>query len=294
MSVLAHAVVPRSELGDAWRLAWAVVLPAAVASLLFCRAWLRLRQRGRPEHASAGRMLLFAAGLAVLLLALLSPLDAVGEGYLLSAHMLQHVAISDAAPALLVAAIRGPLVFFLLPAAVLAPLARLHRLRRVLRLLLEPAVAFGLWVVVFAAWHVPGAYDYVLTRPLLHGFEHASFVVAGTLVWLQLIDPARRARLTRGRRLALAGLLFACGQVLAYVLIFSYRPLYPAYADQPERLFGLSPLRDQQLAGLVMMAEQLLALGTFAVLLLRGAQPRLRSASARRLPAQPPEKAQSA
>jgi cytochrome c oxidase assembly factor CtaG len=273
VSVLAHAFVPRAELGSAWRLAWAVLVPAAVASALFCRAWLRLRRRGRPDLASVGRALLFAAGLAVLLLALLSPLDAVGEGYLLSAHMLQHMAIGDAAPALLLAAVRGPLVLFLLPASVLGALARVRPLRRGLSALLEPAVAFGVWAAVFAIWHVPAAYDFVLSRPLLHGLEHASFIVAGLLVWTQLVDPARRGRLTRGQRLGFAALLFACGQVLAYVLVFSYRPLYPAYADQPERVFGLSPLRDQQLAGLVMMAEQLLALGTCAVLLARGVRP---------------------
>jgi putative membrane protein len=270
VTVLAHTLVPRSELGSAWRAPWPVVVASALALLLFAQAWLRLRRRGRRDHASWGRALVFGAGLAVLVLALCSPLDAAGEGYLLSAHMLQHVAIGDAAPALLVTAVRGPLVFFLLPAPVLGPLARLGPLRRALSFLLEPAVSVALWAAVFAAWHVPAAYDHVLSRPAVHDLEHASFLVAGVLVWTQLVDPARRGRLTLGRRLGLAALLFACGQVLGDVLVFSYHPLYPAYADQPARVLGLSPLRDQQLAGLAMMVEQLLTLGTCAVLITRG------------------------
>jgi cytochrome c oxidase assembly factor CtaG len=65
--------------------------------------------------------------------------------------------------------------------------------------------------------------------------------------------------------------------VLSYALIFSLHPLYAAYDDQPARLWGISPLLDQQLAGLVMMLEQILTLGTCAFLLLRG---RLRGAVA--------------
>jgi cytochrome c oxidase assembly factor CtaG len=69
----------------------------------------------------------------------------------------------------------------------------------------------------------------------------------------------------------LAFALFACGQILSDILIFSSEPLYPAYAAQDERLFGFSVLFDQQLAGVVMMVEQTLTLGTCIVLLLVGA-----------------------
>ena len=78
----------------------------------------------------------------------ISPLDAAGDHYLLSAHMLQHVLIGDASPLLLVLAVRGPLVFFLLPPAVLKPLAALGPLRAALRTVLRPSVTFALWLVV--------------------------------------------------------------------------------------------------------------------------------------------------
>ena len=88
-------------------------------------------------------------------------------------------------------------------------------------------------------------------------------------MWIQLVDPARRRELRLAGKLALAVGLFAAGQILADVLIFAFGPLYPELRG-PGRsgCSGLSPLEDQRLAGLVMMVEQLLTLGTFVALLL--------------------------
>ena len=114
------------------------VAAAVVAAALFAQGWLRLRRRGRADLAGWDRVVIFALGLAVALVALVSPLDRLAENSLLSAHMLQHVLIGDMAPALLVFAVRGPLLVFLLPAAVLAPLARNRGVRKVLGTLLIP------------------------------------------------------------------------------------------------------------------------------------------------------------
>jgi cytochrome c oxidase assembly factor CtaG len=265
--ILAHAG-HHGSIASAWEAPVAVLLGAALAVALFGQAFVRLRRRGRKDHAGWDRAALFALAVALGTLALVSPLDYIGEEYLLSAHMLQHVVIGDLAVALAVVALRGPLTFFLLPAVVLGRLAKLDWLRSGLRVLLDAKVAFVLWAVVIAAWHVPAAYDYALTHQVVHDLEHLSFVVVGTLVWIQLVDPARRRELGLTGKLALAIALFAAGQILADVLIFAMRPLYPSYADQPDRLLGLSPLQDQRLAGLVMMGEQLLTLGTFVALLL--------------------------
>lgn len=258
-----------SELASAWSVDPLVLAGAALAVALFAQGFVRLRRRGRFDHAPWSRATLFCAAVVLGVLALVSPLDKVGEDYLLSGHMLQHLVIGDAVPALLLLALRGPLLFFVIPAAVLVRAARMRPLRRALHLLLLPSVAFGLWVAAIAAWHVPVAYDWVLGNPVPHTFEHLTFFLAGLLVWAQLIDPARRGALSRGRRLGFAFALFVAGSMLGNVLIFSYRSLYPAYANQPERLFGLSPLADQDLAGLVMMGEQALTLGLFAWLTVR-------------------------
>jgi putative membrane protein len=265
--IFAH-VGHHESIASAWEAPIAVLAGAAFALALFGQAFVRLRRRGRKDHAGWDRAALFTIAVAIGTLALVSPLDYVGEEYLLSAHMLQHVIIGDLAVALAIVALRGPLVFFLIPAAVLGALARLDWLRAGLAFLLRPKVAFTLWAIVIAAWHVPAAYDYTLTHQVVHDLEHLSFVVVGVLVWVQLVDPARRRDLSLLGRLALAIALFAAGQVLADVLIFAQRPLYGSYAEQPDRLLGLSPLEDQRLAGLVMMGEQLLTLGTCVALLL--------------------------
>jgi putative membrane protein len=265
--ILAHAG-HHEAIASAWEAPVAVLAGSALALALFGQAFVRLRRRGRKDHAGWDRAALFALAVTLGTLALVSPLDYIGEEYLLSAHMLQHVIIGDLAVALAVVALRGPLIFFLIPSAVLGRLARLGWLRSGLRFLLSPKVAFVLWAVVIAAWHVPAAYDYTLTHQVVHDIEHFSFVVVGMLVWIQLVDPARRRELGLAGKLALAVGLFAAGQILADVLIFAMRPLYGSYAEQPERLLGLSPLEDQRLAGLVMMGEQILTLGTFVALTL--------------------------
>jgi len=247
------------------------VAAVAVAALLFAQAAVRLRRRGRPDLAGWDRAALFGLGLALTLVALVSPLDRLADDKLLSAHMAQHVLIGDAAVALLVVAVRGPLLVFLLPAPVLAPIARNARVRGALRTLLRPKAAFALWAANLAIWHVPGLYDLALRHQALHDLEHLCWVFAGLLVWTLLVDPGGHGRLSRGGRVALAAAMFAAGQILADVLVFTFHPLYPAYAGA----YGLSAHTDQQLSGLVMMVEQLLTLGTLTGVLLR---PRLRTA----------------
>jgi putative membrane protein len=256
--------VPIAHLSASWETPPTVLVGAALAVALFAQAFVRLRRR-RPDHAPWSRLLLFAAGLALLVLPLVSPLDHVGDEELLSAHMLQHVLIGDAAVALLVVAVRGPLVFFLLPPPVLRPLASFRPLRAALSVLLLPLVSLGLWGLAFIAWHVPMAYDYAAAHPLVHDLEHLSFVVAGALAWTQLVDPARHGRLRRPQRVFFALGMLALAQPIVDLLLFSTGPVYPRY----DGAHGLSALTDQRLAGVVMMVEQLLSLGICVALLLR-------------------------
>jgi putative membrane protein len=260
--------LPSAHLTATWETPPTVLIGAGLALVLFVQAFVRLRRR-RADHAPWTRALLFAAGLALLVVPVASPLDHVADEQLLSAHMLQHVLIGDAAPALLVTAVRGPLLFFLLPPALLRPLASFRPLRAFLSVLLRPLVSLGLWVVAIVAWHAPPAYDYAAAHPVVHDLEHLSFVIAGILAWTQLVDPARHGALRRPQRVFFALAMFALTQPLVDALLFSSSAAYPRYAEQPDRLFGLSPLTDQRLAGVVMMVEQLLSLGICVALLLR-------------------------
>jgi cytochrome c oxidase assembly factor CtaG len=255
------------SLTSPWQADRLLLALAAVTAVCFLQGFARLRRRGEHEHASWARALLFFLGLALLVLPIVSPLDELGDRFLLSAHMLQHVLIGDAGPALIVVSLRGPLLFFSVPQPALKALARSSRARRLGRELRRPQVALGAWAVFFGGWHIPAAYDYAARHQVVHDLEHASFVLAGFLVWSVLIDPARHRHLSRGQRLGVAVVLLALGTAIADVLIFSLHPLYPTYAGQAYRVFSLSPLRDQRLAGLVMTVEQLIALGTFAAIL---------------------------
>lgn len=236
---------------------------AAISCAFFLQGWLRLRRRGRPDLAPWSRVGLFMAGISVVTLAIVSPVDAVGEGYLQAAHMLQHVLIADLGVALLVLAVRGPLAVFFLPRDLLVPAARQQWLRTTLSWLLRPGITVALWIALLVAWHVPALYEAALGNRVVHDLQHFTFLFVGVLLWVQLIDPMRHRRLTVSERIGLATLVFVAGQILAYVMVFSYRPFYGVYAAEESRLLGLSPLTDQKLAGVVMMVEQALTVGVF-------------------------------
>lgn len=249
-----------------WQLSSPALGAAAVALLLFGRAFLRLRRRGRSDSASWWRLPVFAAAALAALLALVSPLDGAAEK-LVSAHMLQHVLIGDLAPALGLAALRGPLLFLALPRGLLRVLARAGPLREGLRVLARPGPAFCAWAAAVGGWHVPALYEAALAFPLLHQLQHLTFFLGGVLVWWQLVDPARREALAPLARLGYAVLLLAVGGALVNVLVFT-GPLYPSYAALSTRPFALSAAGDQQLAGLVMLGEQWLTVGTLVAVLL--------------------------
>jgi putative membrane protein len=239
----------------------------AVACVLFGRGFRRLRRR-RPAYASWGRALLFGFALFLGLIALSAPLDELAEESL-SAHMLQHVLLADVVPALGLVAVRGPLLFFVVPEFLLRAVSHSARARAVLSTVTRPLVAFGLWAGTLAFWHVPAVYEATLASEPIHILEHASFVLAGTLAWIQIVDPARRGSLGAVGRLGFVLAMFVVGQMFATELVLSQGPLYEAYSGVGGHLFGMSALEDQDAAGLVMMVEQMLVLGTAAVFLVR-------------------------
>lgn len=267
--ILGHAgTISADELASAWVAPPLVIAAAVLGAALFAQAFVRLRRRGRADHAPASRAVLFALGLTIGVLALVSPLDAAADDYLLSAHMLQHVLIVDLVPLLVLLALRGPLTFFFVPRPALRRLAPLRPVRGTVSFLLRPWVSFVAWAVVILAWHVPAAYDATLRHPAVHELEHALFLLVGLLAWAQLVDPARHGRLTRGGRILFAIGLLAFTHPIIDAMVFSSHPLYAPYAEQHHRLFGLSPLTDQRLAGLIMFVEQLLTVGTCVAVLL--------------------------
>ncbi len=267
------AVLATENLWRAWSFQPLVLGVGLAAIGFFLHGWRRLHGR-RPDLAPWTRIPLFVGGVIVTVLAIVSPIDVIGERYLQSVHMLQHVLIADLGIALTLVAVRGPLTVFFVPRDLLVPLARMAWLRRALRFLLRPGVSYAVWVVVLVSWHVPRLYEAALHHRAAHDLMHLSFVVGGLLVWTQIIDPSRHHRLTLGERLGYTALVFWTAQIMAYVILFDPAPLFSTYVDQPVRLLGLSALTDQKLAGVVMMVEQALTIGVAFVLLLRASQRR--------------------
>lgn len=263
MLVLMHA----SGLATSWSPQAAPFALAAVALALYAQAFVRLRRRSGPQHADLPRAALFAAGVAVSVLAVVSPLDGVGERQLLSAHMLQHLLLGDVGPLLVVLGLRGPLAVFLLPPPVLRVVAR-GPIRAGASFLLRPQVSAALWLTALAGWHVPAAYDAAIAHPALHAAEHACFALAGTLAWAQIVDPARRGRLSAGQRAVFAFTLLVASGLLAEALV-ALHPLYPHYAALAERPFGWTAGEDQSRAALLMMGEQIATLATAMTFLVR-------------------------
>ncbi len=187
----------------------------------------------------------FAGGLLVLVAALLSPLDPAGEDYLLSLHMLQHMLLAVVAPPLLLLGLPPWLVRDLLPPGVR---------RALLATLTRPVTAAALFTIDMWLWHVPGVYQVALGSLPIHVVMHLAFIAGGVLFWWPIIEPvpdlATLAAPAKTLYLFVTGLPMA---LLALVLLASPGLLYPHYADAP-RLWGVSPLADQQIAGLIMGA----------------------------------------
>lgn len=251
----------------AWTADPLVLGALGAAAVVYAAGRRRLRRRGRPDLAAPPRVAAFAGGLLLMGLALLSPLDELGERYLLTAHMVQHLVLGDLAPLLLVAGVMGPLALFVVPRPALRAAGRSPRARAALRALTRPATALAIWVAVTAGWHVPAAYELALAHRWAHDLEHATMLAAGLLVWVVILGAAPRTAMSPGRRAAFALAVFFAGMVVSLWLFLS-GPLYDVYAEQPVRLLGLSPETDQMRAALVMSAEQMLTLLTAAALLL--------------------------
>ncbi len=220
-----------------------------------------LRRSGRPTPAL--RQASFYLGLLIVLAALISPIDAIGESRAFYVHMVQHLMLGDLAPLALVIGLTG---------AILRPVLALPLVGR-LRVLAHPLVALPLWAIAFYAWHVPGLYQAALEHPAVHVLEHLSFFSTGLLMWAVVVEPLPGpAWFGAGAKAAYVLVVRTLGAVLATIFIWAGQPLYPGYAAG-ERIWGISPLTDQTIGGAIMFIEgATITLIVFAWLFLRWAR----------------------
>jgi putative membrane protein len=185
----------------------------------------------------------FLAGVLLLLLDLVSPIDTLADQYLFSAHVLQHFLLALVIPAL-----------FLLgtPRWFAEAALRQRMLRKVERAVGQPPVSWLLGVGVMLAWHIPALLNAALANDGLHIFQHLSLLVTGTMFWWPILAPVESERLPALGAVAYLFSACVCCSLLGAFLTFASAGLYPAYLDPPTHLWGLDPKSDQQLGGMLM------------------------------------------
>jgi cytochrome c oxidase assembly factor CtaG len=226
-------------------------VPILLVGFLYARRARRLGPRvPRLRQAS------FYTGLALAAAAFAVP----WEERLFAAHMLQHVLLGDLAALALVAGLTGPM---LRPVLALPPVERL-------RALAHPLIALPLWAANLAVWHLPPLYEGALGSGALHALEHGCFLGFGALMWAPVIEVLPGpAWFGTGAKLGYIVAVRLFETVLGNVFFWSGTVFYDTYA-RAERVWGISPLADQGIAGAVMMVEgSVVTIGALAWLFLK-------------------------
>jgi putative membrane protein len=247
-----------SSLLTAWNLEPLQLVPTVVVALLYARRAHTLARRGTP--VPLWRRIAFWTGIGVVVLALNSPIDALGEEEFFFFHMLQHVLLGDLAPLCFVVGLTGP---------ILRPVLALRAVDR-LRVLTHPLVALPLWAVNLYVWHLPVLYQAALRHDSIHALEHMLFFTCGGLMWAPVVEtlPAP-AWFGTGMKLGYIAVVRLIETVLGNVYVWTSSVFYPWYVHAHPR-WGISAVHDQNLAGVVMMAEgSIVTLGALVWLFLR-------------------------
>jgi cytochrome c oxidase assembly factor CtaG len=222
-----------------WDFAPSVIIGTALLAVSYWSLIGPLRRRNKwGPSVSQARQLVFYLGTLCMFVALIGPLDGIGDEQLFSAHMAQHMLLSFVAPPLWVIGTPDWLIRRLVP-------------RQILAWMMNPLTAFLLFNGVMWTWHVPAIFDAALEREWLHILEHLLFMAAGVIGWLPVLKSSLSAGMT-----PLLGLIYLFPSMLsctalAALITLSFHPLYPFYGNASLG-WGLTPLSDQQLAGALM------------------------------------------
>ena len=244
-----------------WTLDPLQLAPIALIGVAYAIRARTLSRRGQP--VPGWRVALFALGIVLLVVAVASPIAAIGEEELFSFHMTQHLLLGDLAPLCLLAGLTGPL---------LRPLLALPGVMR-LRVLANPFVAFPIWTANLVLWHTPVLYEAAVESSALHALEHVAFFSAGIVLWLPVLEtlPAPEWFGTGAKLAYIVGVRLVA-TVIGNVFVWGGSAFYDVYGSGDDYL-GLSPEADQSLAGSLMMLEgSLVTVVAIAWLFLRMAQ----------------------
>jgi len=236
------------------------IVPTVVVAALYVRRCQTLAGQGRPVPGF--RKAMFALGILLVVIALNSPIDYLGEHDFFFLHMAQHVLIGDLAPLCFMLGLTGP---------ILRPVLAIPIVDR-LRVLAHPFIALPLWAFNLYIWHLPLLYDGALHHDAVHALEHFCFFTFGCLMWEPVVEtlPAP-AWFGTGMKLGYIAVVRLVETILGNVFIWSSHQFYSVYRHPP--LWGITPTHDLNLGGVVMMAEgSLVTLAALAWLFLRLAE----------------------
>jgi putative membrane protein len=254
---IAAAHIESGMADNPWWAAWSadpwVLAPLALSGVLYAAGLSRLWRHAHPGAGVRGlEALAFVLGWICAFIALVSPLDAMGE-QLFSAHMAQHEVLMLLAAPLMVAGRPVPVWLWALPAAWRPGIGAAGRSRAVAlawRGVSHPLSAWSVHAAVLWTWHIPPLFQAAVTDTAVHTFQHLSFFLSAAIFWWAMFD--RR----HGVSNALSGVLYIFTTavhtgILGALLTFSNIVWYPVYRDTVHD-WGLSAIEDQQLGGLVM------------------------------------------
>lgn len=227
---------------------WPIHLSTVIGSAIFL--WLyfmgigpwRMKYRwgNAPE---LWRQASFVSGVVLILLTLNGPLHELADNYLFSAHMVQHLLLTLVMPPLLIAGC---------PDWLLRALIRRTVGMGVARTLTHPLIAFAIYNLVFAGWHVPLFYNWALENHDVHILQHVMFMVSATIMWWPVADPVPElVRVETPVRLLYLFALSIPMSIVSALITLSEDVLYTWYQAAP-RVTALTALDDQQLGGLIM------------------------------------------
>ncbi len=216
--------------------------PSVLLGLLFLEG-LYLLVMWPYRHEYRGRIITFSLGIAVIFIALHSPLHELSDRYLFSAHMVQHLLLTLAAP---------PLLLMGMPVWVMSSLLRQPLIAKLWRLAVHPVVAFLLFNGALLIWHLPAMYDATLRLHGIHILEHLIFMGTAVLMWWPILSTLPKyPRLAYPWQILYLFLMSLLPAVVGAMITFSSAVVYPFYAEAP-RLWGISAVADQQMGGLIM------------------------------------------
>jgi putative membrane protein len=227
-----------------WNFAPSIVAMALSQAVLYgFLVYIAHRDGHWGKDAKLSQVVWFAFGLLLLLIALVSPLDALSNYALFSAHMVQHILLALIVPACLLLGT---------PRYWIESLYDLPVLRKALPLVTHPIVTLAAFNFILWIWHLPSLYEGALRDVNVHVVEHLMFLATGVLMWLPVLQgvPPKQAM----SYLAKIGYLFfnmISSSILGAIFTFAPSVIYTFYGTTP-LTFGLTPLDDQQLAGAIM------------------------------------------